>query len=169
MHALHVASSLDNSVPLEEVREISIVLGWPKHSFIQVFPFLFIENPKCTFWPTQYLARRVNLLVGVLVQTWTLKTIIFVIFCLCHQITLSPLLLLEIQLAVAIMKALPLLISRVMMVFNCFSAIHIAEFWFHTKTEAIREKTREGEKREQFIVFVLSGVILVEKNRKPLK
>lgn len=84
-----------------------------------------MENPKCAFWPTQYLARRVNLLGGVLGQAWTLKTIIFVIFCLHPQITLSPLLLLEIQLAVAVMKALALLISRVMTVFNCFSAIHI--------------------------------------------
>ena len=71
------------------------------------------------------LARRVNLLGGVLVQTWTLKIIIFVNLCLHHQITLCPLLLLEIQLAAAVMKSLPLLISRVMMVFNCFSAIHI--------------------------------------------
>lgn len=43
------------------------------------------------------LASKVNLLGGVLAQTWTLKIIIFVIFCLHHQITLSPLLLLEIQ------------------------------------------------------------------------
>ena len=48
----------------------------------------------------------------------------------CHFLFASsdntiPLLLLEIQLAVAVMKALPLLISRVMMVFNCFPAIHI--------------------------------------------
>ena len=70
------------------------------------------------------LASKVNLLGGVLAQTWTVKIIIFVIFCLHYQITLSPLLLLEIRLAVAVMKALPLLISRVMMVFLCFSVPH---------------------------------------------
>ena len=105
MCALHVATSLDSSVPLEEVVEIATVLGWPKHSF-GFFLSLLWKTPNARFGQLNF-GKKSKPLGGVLIQTWTLKIIIFVNFCLHHQITLSPLLLLEIQLTVAVMKSLP--------------------------------------------------------------
>lgn len=141
MHARHVATSLDSSVPLEEVVEITTVLGRPKHSF-GFFLSLLWKTPNACFGQPNF-GKQSKPFRWSASSDLDSKNHYFCYFLFASSDNTIPFAPAWNLTSCSCNESSPLTDQQGD---DGFSLFLCYIYWFHTKTEAIREKPEREQK-----------------------